>query len=451
MSTNARSSLEWPTGRPLARYLLGVAALTLSLGAAGCGDDGGGEAPCDTSIPGNICTIAGSGKNGYDTNADTAALPALEAAMSLPQDTLAAPDGTLYILDWNNHRIRSLRDDGMLRWVAGRGELGGSLDDPANGDFNHPTNIIFDATGRNIIIAAWHNSKVRELSIDTGVILDTCGDGKRAYFGDGGPALAASLDLPTSLAIDPAGNLVIMDQANQVLRTVNAIGEINKLAGQCLIDAPAPGGPGPCPAGVDPVQCPFGPNGPSGKWTCGDPATWCSSPCTPGYSGDEIPATEMRMSQPFGQSATPAGRIIFNAEGDLYLADTANHLIRKIDTAGVVHRVAGQPPVDGVPQAGYSGDGGPAIDALINYPVDLALADDGTLFFTDVFNHCVRAIDPGGIIRTVAGQCGVKGAGGDGGPATAAQLKVPYGVEWAGGRLFIADTGNNVIRTVLLP
>jgi DNA-binding beta-propeller fold protein YncE len=427
------------------------AGLVLFAGGCGAADETSEEKPCDISVAGNICTIAGSGENGYDANADTEAIPALDARLSLPQDTLAAPDGTLYILDWNNHRIRSRGADGKLRWVAGRGELGGSLDDPANGDFNHPTNIIFDASGQNIIISAWHNSKVRTLSVDTGMILDTCGDGKRAYFGDDGPALTASLDLPASLALDPAGQVVIMDQANQVIRSVDSAGTIHKLAGQCLIDAAAPAGPGPCAAGVQPVRCPDGPNGPSGKWTCGDPATWCGRPCTPGYSGDDIAAADMRMSQPFGQSATPAGRIAYDAAGNLYFADTANHLIRMIDTGGMVRRVAGQPPQDGVPQHGYGGDGGPAVDALINYPVDIAIADDGTLYFTDVYNHCVRAINPDGIIRTVAGKCGQKGTSGDGGPASEALLKLPYGVEWADGRLYIADTGNDVIRTILLP
>lgn len=440
------------------RHLTFGAAVVLALSGAvgavsGCG--GGGGDTCDTSAPGVICTIAGSGQNGYDPGADTTAIPALEAKMSLPQDTLTGPDGILYILDWNNHRLRSLGDDGMLRWVAGRGELGGSLDDPANGDFNHPTNIIFDRSGDNILIAAWHNSKVREVSLSTGTVSDTCGDGKRAYFGDGGPALPASFDLPASLAFDPQGRLVIMDQANQVLRWVDDAGDVHRLAGRCIIDAPAPAGPGPCPDGVEPTQCPDGDNGPSGKFTCGDPATWCSKPCTPGYAGDEGPATEMRMSQPFGQSATPAGRILYDPQGDLYFADTTNNLIRMIDTDGVVHRIAGQPPVDGVPQNGYDGDGGPATDALLNYPVDLALADDGTLYFTDVYNHCVRAIDPDGIIHTVVGQCGTKGDEGDGGPAADALLKLPYGIEWVktaeGARLNIADTGNMVIRTVLLP
>ena len=417
-----------------------------------CDPEETSPAPCDQNIPGNICTVAGSGENGYSPDADFQPLVALETPLSLPQDTLTSPDGSIFILDWNNHRIRRLTTDGMLHWMAGRGELGGSVDDPANGDFNHPTNIIFDATGQNIIIAAWHNSKVRTLNVDTGAVVDTCGDGKRGYFGDEGPAVSSSLDLPASLAIDPQGELIIMDQANQVLRRIDAAGNIHLVAGKCVVDAPDPAGPGPCAAGVDPVQCPPGPDGRiSGKWTCGDPMVWCAKPCTPRYAGDDMPATEMRMAQPFGQSAWPAGRIVFDPSGNLYFADTDNHFIRMIDTAGVVHRIAGQPPVDGMKQHGYAGDGGPALDALLDFPVDLALSDDGTLYFTDVYNHCVRAITPDGIINTAVGKCGEKGSDGDGGSAIDAHLKLPFGIEWVNGRLNIADTGNSVIRSVLLP
>lgn len=423
-------------------------ALCLALvpGLLACGED-----PCDTSVPGNICTIAGNGDNGYDRDADDLEIPALEARMSLPQDTLTAPDGTLYILDWNNHRLRSVEADGMLRWVAGRGELGGSLDDPANGDFNHPTNMIFDDSGDNIIIAAWHNSKIREIEIATGGVVDTCGNGGRAYFGDEGPALTSTLDLPASVAWDPEGNLVIMDQANQVLRRIDSNGTISLLAGQCIVENTAP-----CAVDQVPVQCPDRPDGsPSGKFTCGDVDETCAGgplgACTPSYSGDEIPATELRMAQPFGQSAAPAGRIAYDDAGNLYFADTGNNLIRMIDTDGVVHRVAGQPPVDGVPQAGYSGDGGPATDALLSFPVDLAFDDTGTLYFSDVLNHCIRAIDTAaGTIRSVAGQCGVEGYEGDGGPASDALLLRPFGIEWHVGRLNISDTGNSVVRTVLL-
>jgi hypothetical protein len=121
-----------------------------------------------------------------------------------------------------------------------------------------------------------------------------------------------------------------------------------------------------------------------------------------------------------------------------------------IDTAGVVHRVAGQPPEGGMKQNGYSGDGGPAVDAKLNFPVDLAFGDDGTLYFSDVQNHCIRAIDPSGNISTVVGVCGQKGFEGDGGAPEEALLNLPFGIEYADGRLNIADTGNSVIRSVLL-
>jgi hypothetical protein len=107
--------------------------------------------------------------------------------------------------------------------------------------------------------------------------------------------------------------------------------------------------------------------------------------------------------------------------------------------------------MNGVAQPGYSGDGGPALEAQLNHPIDLALADDGTIYFTDTYNHCVRAIAPDQTIRTVAGVCTSHGYRGDGGAATAALLNRPYGLEWvAPDTLYIADTGNSVIRAVRL-
>lgn len=400
---------------------------------AACG--GGDGETCDPTVVGDICTIAGSGKSGYAGDGGEAR----DAKMSLPQDTLLVGD-VLYILDWNNHRVRKLMPDGTMQHVAGRGELGGTLDDPANSDLNHPTGMLHDAARNRLLIAAWHNSKLREIDLASGEIFDSCGDGRRAYFGDDGPALTSSLDLPASLAFAPNGDIVIMDQANQVLRRVDANGTIHRLAGRCVVDAPPPLGMGPCPSGVDPMPCPS----PSNKFYCGSLAA-CQAPCTPSYAGDEGPALDMRMAQPFGQSADPAGRIVFDPQGNLIFADTANAILRKIDTSGVVHRIAGTPG-----QPGYEGDGGPALAAKLNNPVDIALDADGTLYISDVYNHCIRAIAPDQTIRTVAGVCGEAGNAGDGGPATAARLKRPYGIELANDTLYIADTGNHVIRSVKL-
>ena len=417
-------------------------AVAFALGclSIGCGDN---TKLCDRAVVGNICTIAGTGESGYSGEEG----PATEARLSLPIDTLAAPDGSVYVVDWNNHRVRKITTDGMIHFVAGNGELGGGIDDPASGNFNHPTQIIFDPTGASLYIAAWHNSSVLEIDLATGAIVNSCGDGRRAYFGDEGPALTASLNLPSSIAWDPQSDLVIMDQANQVIRAIDRGGIIHRVAGNCVVDAPAPNGPGAC-AAAPPAACPA----PSGVTTCGDPMMWCSKPCTPGYTGDDLPAIDLRMAQQFGQATDPGGKIVFDHAGNLYFADVANDLIRMIDTQGIVHRVAGSPPQNGIAQPGYAGDGGPARDAKINHPIDLALGGDGTIYFSDVYNHCVRAIAPDHTIRTVAGVCGTKGNAGEDGPATSALFNRPYGVEWAApNTLYIADTGNSVIRAVHLP
>jgi hypothetical protein len=414
--------------------------LPFLLFVAGCGDDGGEVVvdefpPCDPT-PGTLCTIAGNGQNGYDGDEPR---PALSARMSLPQDTLRASDGTLYILDWNNHRVRSLGADGMLRHVVGRGELGGTLDDPANSDLNHPTGLLLTPDESRLLVSAWHNSKIRSVDLATGAIADECGDGRRAYFGDETSAKTASLDLPSSIAYDPEGNLVILDQANQVIRSVDADGVIRRIAGVCVTDQSVP-----CTDETELVQCPGG----SGKFTCGDPATECAKPCNPKYAAGD--ALTFRMAQPFGQSADPGGRMLFDPDGNLLFADTANHLIRRVAPDGSVTVVAGVEPVDDRPQSGTAPDGEAATATPFNRPTDIALAEDGTLYVSDVYNHCIRKIGTDGLVYTVAGICGEKGFDGEGGLATETHLKLPYGIELAEGQLFIADTGNNRIRVVTL-
>ena len=140
--------------RPILATLLAIAA---------CGGD---DPPaCDPTVVGDICTIVGDGSFGYSGDDG----PARAARMSLPQDTMMIGD-ELFILDWNNHRVRKRQPDGTLRHVAGRGELGGTLDDPANSDLNHPTGFVLDEARNRIVIAAWHNSKLREIDLATGEI-----------------------------------------------------------------------------------------------------------------------------------------------------------------------------------------------------------------------------------------------------------------------------------------
>jgi hypothetical protein len=404
--------------------------------AAGCG----GDEPCDPDAPNTICTIAGNGEQGFNLEFG----PALNSALYIPQDTIVLPDGELWVLDFNNYFIRAIDATGNIRTVVGNGQL---ADSPPPGQdqipaiqagFNHTTDMFYH--DGYVYVAAWHNSRIKRIRLSDMMLENYAGMGVRTkYTGDGGPAMDAALDLPSSIALAPDNNIVIMDQANQVIRKIDQDGIITRVAGKCVVDLDFP-----CAAGVQPTAC-----ADSNKFVCGDPATECAKPCTPGFGGDNGSALEARMGQPFGQMADPAGRIDYDFQGNLIFADTDNNRIRKVDTAGTITTIAGT----GV--AGYSGDDGPGTAAAIFRPVDIATAPDGTIYFTDVYNSCVRKIDPAGIISRVVGQCSDnpddRGFAGDGGDPLQAKLDRPYGIDLVGNKLYVTDSYNNRVRVVNLP
>jgi hypothetical protein len=375
-------------------------AVGLVVGAgAGCGGSGPPPGPPCEAASGNICTIAGTGVAGDGADG----LPARRTNLYLPQDVTISPDGRPYIADWNNHRIRAIDAAGTLHIVAGAGELGFNSDDPSIDRLNHPTNVTFDAAG-HLVIAAWHNSRIKVVfDASTGEATDTCGTGARGFGGDGGPAPAAVLNLPVAVVYDAAGNLIVSDQANQRLRRVDAATNIiTTIAGTgCVTGA----------------SCPLGDGG---------------------------PAIAASFWLPVGQSAQPGGRIDIDGQGNLYVADSTNLRVRKIDAAtNIITTIAG------TGTAGSSGDGGPAIEATLGTVTDVAAAADGSLYVADYQWSCVRVIQPDGTIATAAGMCGQQGFAGDGGPAAAAKLDRPAGVALdAAGNLYIADTHNNRVRVV---
>ena len=338
-----------------------------------------------------ISTVAGTGIAGINDDG----LPPLESNLYLPQDMTVGPDGVLYLVDWNNHRIRRIRN-GMVETIAGTGELGDAKDGLAiYSQFNHPTNVAFDRDGK-LIIAAWHNSLVKRLDLETGLVTNLAGTGARAFGGDGGPGNQAKLDLPSSVVVDSNNNIIISDQANYRLRILEPNGTINTFAGTG----------------------------------------------TPGGAGDEGPALQAQLNGPKGQSAPPASRIDIDARNRVFIADTGNHRIRMIDEAGVIHTIVGSG------EKGYSGDGGPATAAQLDTPSDVAVAPNGTLYIADTMNNVVRVVNPSGTIDTFAGT-GTRGFSGDGGPAAAAELDRPYGVALApNGTVYIADTHNQRFREV---
>lgn len=397
-----------------------VALACAGILGAGCGG------PPECKEIGDICTIAGTGAAGF--NGD---LPPHETDLYLPMDVLVGSDERVWFLDWNNHRLRVIEED-VVRTLAGNGELGDDVGLELESSFNHPTSLAFDPQGR-IVIAAWHNSRVKRFDLGTEKVENICGNGKRTYTGENGPASEAGLDLPSAIAFDADGLMYIMDQANQMIRVVDENGIIRRFAGQCRI--------GICGEGEEPVKCPN-----SDRMACGfelNPNV-CSQACDAGYGGDGGPALEALIAQPVGQAADPGGRLAFDSQGNLFFADTKNHRIRRISTDGTITTVAG----NGL--RGVSKDG-PATQTPLNRPVDVEVGKDGRLYFTDTGNSCVRVIEADGTTRTIAGRCGEHGGTGDGEAASAALLDRPYGLSFdRHGNLFIADTQNGRIRKVLL-
>jgi DNA-binding beta-propeller fold protein YncE len=381
--------------------LAGSLAASAIFLAAGCSSDSTttpGPTP-DANNPGDITTYAGTGIAGLGPDG----LAPEQTAFYTPQDLTFDENDKPYIIDFNNHRVRTIQG-GVIQTVIGTGEIGEAPEGIATDvNLNHPTNIAFDPQG-TLILAAWHNSKVMKLDFSTGMLTRFAGDGSRAFAGDGGPALTCKLDLPVGVAVDPVtGEVYISDEANVRIRKIDTSGNIQTICG----------------------------NG------------------TRGYSGDNGPAIAAQLNLPAGQSAPAVGRIAY-ANGSVYIADYLNHCIRRIDTAsGIITTIAG----NGTP--GYSGDGGLATAAQLKAPADVDVASNGDVYIADTYNSVIRKVDSSGIITTVAGVAYVYlGDGsvhfsGDGGPATSAHLDRPHGIALdSEGNLYIADTYNNRIRKV---
>lgn len=276
--------------------------------------------------------------------------------------------------------------------LAGNGASGYAGDGGAasSAQFFAPTGLAMDTAG-NLYIADTGNARIRKIATD-GSISTVAGAGGAGMSGDGGPATSAMLSGPRGVFVDSSGNIYIADTANRLVRKVTGT-TINTIAGN-IYDTN-----------------------------------------TESYGGDNGPATTAIMAQPVG--------VVVDSAGNVYISDTSNHRIRKVDTNGVMTTYAG----DGTP--GFGGDGTRAVTAHLNSPRGLALDAAGNLYIADTASQKIRVVNAAtGIITTVAGT-GTAGFSGDLGLATKAQLNAPYAVALdAAGNLYIADYSNSRIRKV---
>jgi len=321
------------------------------------------------STAGVLTTLAGNGIPNFSNDGT----PATATQLNGPTGVAVSGLGVIYISDTQNQRVRAMpAGGGTLITLAGNGVAGfnGEILLPRNAQLNRPVGVAADDAG-NWYVADSANSRVRKAQ-PGGNLFTIAGNGNASYFGDGGQATKGSVNHPEGVAVDAAGNVYIADTVDHSVRKVTPDGVINTLAG-------------------------------TGN---------------PGYSGDGGPAISARLSEPRS--------VAVDAAGNVYVADSGNNAVRRIDPLGTITTV----------------DTGNALSDPRGIAVDRA----GNLYIADTGNHRVRRVPPGGLATTIAGN-GTCCYSGDGGLGLDAQLNQPWGVAVDdNGNVYVADPGNNAVR-----
>jgi sugar lactone lactonase YvrE len=355
--------------------------------------------------PGTIVTVAGNGISGYGGDGRPATTARVQALQSVAVDRA----GNLYLSTNGSNRVRRVdAATGIITTIAGNtpfelirslqpgvgtGGYGGDGGPATQALFNLPQHLALDRAG-NLYISDLLNHRIRKVDAVTGIITTVVGTGTEGFAGDGGPATQAQIAGPQAMAFDVAGNLYVSDGRNRRVRKVDTNGTITTVAG----------------GGTDPVK-------------------------------DGVQGTTVALGAP--------RTLATDAAGNLFIGDGSLNRIFKMSPAGILVTVAGNGT------GGFSGDGGPALQARFSAPFPRLTVDSaGNLFFADSNNYRIRKVNPDGIISTVAGSGPIYpepgSYAGDGGPATQARLWGPSSVTIdAAGNLIFADQVNNRVRKVI--
>jgi sugar lactone lactonase YvrE len=345
--------------------------------------------PCLSPTPEMVCTIAGTGLLGFNSDGR----PANESDLYLPSTVRRGPDGRLYVMDFNNQRLRVIDEAGLLQTVAGNGwhALADTTLPAVDSPLENPIDFDFLPDGRLVFIS-YHDPRVLMID-DDGSLVVLAGDGEvglRGNEGDFEDPLRARFIQLDGIVIDANGTIYVSDSLANRVRMIRD-GIIQTVAGTERN----------------------------------------------GYSGDGGPGTAAQLDWPSALALT--------ADGTLLIADTRNDVVRTLAPDGTIDTLAG------TGEPGSLGDGGPAIDAQLDGPYGLAVASDGALYIADREGFRIRRIGEDGVITTVAGT-GQRGFTGDGGPATLATFgylgRIALDPDDA---LLVADQSNSCVRRIQLP
>jgi len=440
------------------------------------------------SAAGTISTVAGNGHPGYSGDNG----PAAAAQLNQPYDLAMDGRGNLYIADYGNQRVRAVGTDGNITTVAGNGTSGATGDGgPATAALLlGPRNVAVDSAG-TLYVSEFDGHRVRRIPPD-GMIATVAGTGIAGFAGDGGPAVAAQLAFPAGLALDSAGNLFIVDSANVRIRKVSAgSGGISTVLTEQTFGMPNIQLAGLATNAAGNLYIPERGNNFVWQLTPAGALTQVAgAPGNGGYTGDGRPALQTALNTPVEVALDAAGDLyiaevqrvrrvvgttsivgtvagngtfgflgdggsplqaVLNAPvglaiagGATYVADSGNQRVRQISQSGALIGT-----IAGIGTEGYTGDGLPAINANLFGPDGLAFDASGNLYIADAGNNRMRRVDATGIITTFAGDGISTGFGGEGDPATLTPLNSPQGVAAdTAGNIYIADTNHNRVIQV---
>jgi uncharacterized protein (TIGR03437 family) len=382
--------------------------------------------------------VAGTGAAGFSGDGG----PATKALLASVRDIAVAGNGNLYIAD--GVRVRRVDNSGIIWTAAGNGlNAVGDGGSALAANLSGPSAAALDYAG-NLYIADPGTQRVRKVDPNN-VIQTLAGIGVAGAGGELVPGTVSALNTPMGVAVDPSGMVYVADTDNHRIRAVSANGYISTVAGT--------GNPGTGAEGQPWLLTPL--RGPRGvcidragalyivdtgnhrvlRAAPGASMATAAGNGSPGYTGDGGQGRLAQLNQP--------GACALDTAGDLFIADTLNHRIRKVASSGAISTVAG------TGQAGTCGDEGPAAAACLNAPSGVAADDNGNIFIADTGNHVVRQVTADGVIHLIAGQYEA-GFAGDGGAATSAKLDAPAGLILDGaGDLYLADSGNNRVRRLV--